>query len=218
MKKKLLPLLALPCCLMLAGCSPNYIQMTKDNMSEITESYFYGECDAFKVSISSGTREDPYVYDGVCKESCVFALVNMDLPSSRDKESVTFTINGESSSVIVEYNHVTSTYMADLEKSIAGDSVISVKYGNTEIALNQSSNNFSIDYGKAIEIGVNEFREEIVSLVQKDELKAECYLKVLDKLTNSYEDPFWCFTIVDQKGNHLNCIIDITTGEVLART
>ena len=218
MKKKLLPLIALPCCLMFAGCSPNYIQMTKDNMSEITEVYFYGECNDYKVSLSSGQREEPYVYDGVSKESCKFALINMELSSSRDKESVTFTINGEANTVVVEYNPITSTYMADLEKVVEKESVISVKYGNTEISLNQSSNNFAVDYNKAIEIGVNEFNEEIISLVQKDELKAECYLKVLDKLTNSYEEPFWCFTVVDQKGNHLNCIIDVTTGEVLART
>ena len=218
MKKMLLPLLALPCCFLLGGCSTNYIQMTKDNMSEMTTSYFYGECQDFRVSLSSGEREEPYVYDGVSKEKCEFALINIDLSSTRDKESITFTIDGQADSVVVEYNPITSTFMADLEKKVEKESVISVKYGNTEISLSQSVKDFAIDCDKAIEVGVNEFNEEISSLIQSGQFKGECYLKILDKLTNNYEDPFWCFTIVDQKGNHLNCIIDVTTGEVLAKT
>jgi len=93
-----------------------------------------------------------------------------------------------------------------------------LELGNTQITLDCLSKDFKIDYNKAIDIGVNEFSNDITSMMQKDEFKGECYLKILDNLSNGFDSRFWCFSIVNEEGEHLNCVIDVETGEITAKT
>jgi len=216
--KKYIPLFVLPLVLILGGCSTNYVELAKENMSEITNAYFYGKCDEFEISLSSGRREEPYIYDGKNGDICDFALVTMDLNSEKDKEIVVFSINSNAFSCVLEYNAITGTFMADLEREISEDDNISVKFENSQINLICQSKDFQVDGNKAIEIGVNEFFEDFENMIEKQELKAECYLKILDNLSNGFEKSFWCFTIVDTKGNHFNVIIDTNSGNILAKT
>ncbi len=218
MKKVWLSLGLLPLAFAMSGCSKSHEEMIAENMSEITYTYFYGKCDEFEISISSGEREEPYIYDGRNEEKCDFGLVVAKLNSKAEKESMVFSINGDASSGLLEYNLMTGTYMLDIERQFSQDDVISVKYGNTQITLDCLSKDFVVDYNSAIQIGVQEFSEEISSMIQKEELKAECYLKILDNLSNGFETRFWCFSIVNIEGEHLNCIIDVETGEITART
>lgn len=218
MKKKFLLLSILPLTILLGGCSVNYNQIAKENMSEITDAYFYGKCDEFEISLSSGQRENPYVYDGKHNESCDFALVVMNLNSKNDKESVVFSIDGSAQSCVVEFNPITGTFMADLEKKLTQDDNVSVKFGNTQITLDCLSKDFKVDVDRAIEIGVSEFQENIENMFEKDNFKAECYLKVLDNLSNGYDKCFWCFSVVDANQNHYNVIIDTENGNILAKT
>ena len=218
MKKILLPLAIAPAMFLLTGCSVSVQDLVKTNMSESTYSYFYGKCDEFEMSISSGEREEPYAFDGQSREKCDFALAVMKLDSKKESESVVISINGDASSYLFEYNIVTGTYMFDLEKEILEDSSISVKYGNTEISLDCLSSEFEIAYEEALAIGVNEFAEELSGMLEKNELKCECYLKVLDNMSGEYNARFWCFSICDVKGYHYNCIIDVSSGKIVART
>lgn len=216
--KKFIPFFILPLVFVLGGCSTNYVELAKENMSEITNAYFYGKCDEFEISLSSGRREEPYVYDGKNGETCDFALVIMDLNSEKDKEIVVFSINSNAFSSVLEYNAITGTFMADLEREISENDNISVKFGNSQINLICQSKDFQVDENKAIEIGVNEFFEDFKNMIEKQELKAECYLKILDNLSNGFEKSFWCFAIVDTNGNHFNVIIDTNSGDILAKT
>jgi len=208
----------IPLALCASGCSQSQLDRAKENISEITYNYFYGKCDDFEISISSGEREEPYVYDGKSAGKCDFALVVARINGKNEKEPITFSINGDASSQMLEYNLMTGTYMLDLEKELMAEDVISVKYGNSQITLDNLAKDFAVDYNKAIEIGVNEFSEEINGMIEKEEFKAECYLKILDNLSNGYDTRFWCFSIVNEQGEHLNCVIDIMSGEIVART
>lgn len=219
MKKVLLGVscLALPFAFMFGGCSVNKMELVKENISEITYDYFYGKCDDFEIAISSGEREEPYAYDGRTNPRCEFALAVARLNSKKESEALTFSINGDATSKLFEYNIMTGTYMFDFETRFDADSVISVKYGNTQITLDNLSKDFAVGYEKAIEIGVAEFDEEISTLLQKEEFKGECYLKILDNLSNDFDKRYWCFSIVNEEGEHLNCIIDIETSEIIAK-
>ena len=214
----LLTLSVFPLALLMTGCGQSQYDMAISKMSEITYSYFYGKCDTFEISISSGEREEPYVYDGKSQEKCDFALVTAKINTNSEKINMTFSINGEASSQILEYNIMTGTYMVDLEQQLDADDQISVKYGNTQISVDCKSKEFAIGYQKAIEIGVNEFSEDMTKVTESGEFKAECYLKILDNISNNYDSSFWCFSIVDEKSQHLNCIIDTQTGNIVART
>ena len=218
MKKVLLSLGVLPVVLLFSGCSKSQVELVKENMSEITYTYFYGKCDEFEISLSSGEREEPYVYNGKNEQMYDFGLVVAKLKTDKEKESMIFSINGDATSEVLEYNMVTGTYMLDLERSFDEGDLISVKYGNTQITLDCLSKEFKVGYDKAIDIGVNEFSEEISKMLQKDELKAECYLKILDNLSNGFDSRFWCFSIVNEEGEHLNCVIDVESGEITAKT
>lgn len=205
--------------MLFSGCSgKTQIEFVKENMSEITECYFYGKCDDFEITISGGQREEPYVYDGISNEKCDFSLVNATANCSGDKVAFVFTINDESFNAVLEMNMMTGTYMTDIEKSLCENDVICVKYKNTQIQLECLSSTFNIGYEKALEIATTEFSEEITNLISEDKFQGECYLKVLDKLTNNFDDRFWCFSICDRKGQHLNCIISTENGEIIAKT
>ncbi len=210
--------MTMPLVFMLGGCSVNKIELVKENISEITYDYFYGKCDEFEVAISSGEREEPYAYDGRKANLCEFGLAVAKLNSKKESEVLVFSVNGDATSVTFEYNIMTGTYMFDFEKMFGRDDVVSVKYGNTQITLENISKNFAVDYEKALQIGTAEFDQEISALMQKDELKAECYLKILDNLSNDFDNQYWCFSVVNEEGEHLNCIIDIESGEVVAKS
>lgn len=209
--------LSLPFAFLLGGCSPNKLEVVRENISEITYDYFYGKCDEFEIAISSGEREEPYSYDGQTSPKCDFALAVVRLDSTKEREMLTFSINGDAESQIFEYNIMTGTFMYDFERRFSADDVIAVKYGNTQITLDNISKEFEIDCEKAFEIGVSTFDEEISSLFEKEDFKAECYLKILDNLSNNFDNRYWCFSIVNEEGEHLNCIIDLSSGEVVAK-
>ena len=57
------------------------------------------------------------------------------------------------------------------------------------------SNEFIIGSEKALELGINEFNEEIKKLVSQNEFLGECYLRVLDRAEDNFENVFWYFYI-----------------------
>ena len=108
--------------------------------------------------------------------------------------------------------------MADIERSLTGDETISVTFVDEALALENLSKNFAIDDKKAVEIGVAELETQITKCKHGTNLGAECYLRVLDKQENGFDELFWCFTVVNTNGENFSAVISTKDGKVLAKS
>ncbi len=199
-----------------AGCGQvDTINLLKNNLSEVSDVYYFSQDPVLKVSICSGKREEPYIYDGKSCDKLDFALITADIEGS-DSEMVTISINGVAEDVILEFNYKTGTHMADLGRKLSGSEKIEFKYLDQTTTLECKSNSFVVSSDDAILLGYQTLQNQIDSLVQDGEFKGEAYLKIIDSLSGGFEDVFWLFSILDQNGEMKNLIISTQEGIVLA--
>ena len=192
-----------------------------ENMSEWTKSYFYGEGETFSATISAGEREADYVMNGKSGKNVDFALLT--LRSSEEMKNRVVKVDIKIGDEIIsaqelELNTLNGTYMADIERSLTGDETISVTFVDEALALENLSKNFAIDDKKAVEIGVAELETQITKCKHGTNLGAECYLRVLDKQENGFDELFWCFTVVNTNGENFSAVISTKDGKVLAKS
>ncbi len=203
--------------LMLFGCGSQVDRLTlvQENMSEKSEVYFFSDNLNLPISIASGVREDPYGYDGESNDKCEFALIIARLDNS-DNEYVTVNVDGEEKQVLLEFNYRTGTHMADLEQTLTGNEVITVKFLDEEANLICKSNDFKVDANQALEIGAENLSSFIDSLRSGNNFNGECYLKLLDNISGGFSDIFWLFSVYSADGEMQNVIISTENGSVLA--
>ena len=65
---------------------------------------------------------------------------------------------------------------------------------------------------KAINIGVEQYKDVLQGYYYNGSLHAECYLKVVAKY--NFDDIYWYFSIVGQDGKNYSMLIDVNTGNV----
>ena len=202
--------------LMLVGCSNQIKTLSADHVSEKTELYFTGVGE-FKASLSSGERENPYEYDGVKRDSVDYSLVTLYLTNNAKSVDAEVIINGISSVKTFDLDIITGNYIADLEKRVNADDKISVKYKGNEVSLDCVSKDFLINCDKALEIGLESFEKEMTKLLSKNNLTAECYLRILDRAENNFSLIYWYFYIYAQNGTTYSCVITVDKGEIIVR-
>lgn len=221
MKKKIALMLMLVCVgLTCFACGKTTVNHVKDNMSELSKVYYFGETEGFYCSLSSGQREKDYLLNGKCGESVDFALLSLNLtnPISSKVIKATVTIDGQASEVELEINSLNSAYLVDLEKELSGDEQISVVYEGTTLNLECLSSNFVVDYNKALEIASTEMEDKITAKKTYAGFNAECYLRVLDKKANNFDGVFWCFTVLNVDNENYSIIISTEDGSILAKS
>lgn len=202
--------------LMFVGCSVDASVLARKNISEIVDTYFCGTGD-FNVSISSGKREDPYKYDGKRGNLQEFSVIEMSVSSQFSEIEVEIIVNEEVYKQILALNIITGRYIAELEKIVRADDKVFVKYKDSQVELVCRSNDFIVGSEKALELGINEFNEEIKKLVSQNEFLGECYLRVLDRAEDNFENIFWYFYIFAENKTTYSCVISVMTGEIVVR-
>ncbi len=220
MKKKVLLGFAFAlACVSLVGCGKTTSQRVEDNMSEWTTVYYYGEGENYYASMSSGTREGEYLLNGKSEKKVDYALLSLKPSESMSAKviKVKLTIGEEETEQELEINGLNGCYMVDLEKKLSGEENIKISYGGKEVALSNLSKDFAIDDKKAIEIGTTELEEKILACKSGRKLNAECYLRVMDKQANNFEEVFWVFTVINVKNENFSVIISTADGKVLAK-
>lgn len=212
MKKLLLGLLILIVPLIFTACGNANENLVKNNMSEITQNYFYGENDDFCLSLSVGKREEPYLLDGVSQNKVDFSLIIFkDKTNLLNKTLIEaqIIIDGKVEDVLLQFNPFSNSYMYDLGYKVDGE--IEFEFNEQKIKLDKI--NFDIDEQKAVEISCKTFENLIENYKNNGKLFAECYLKVLgDKQGGLY----WCFTLVGRDNKSFNLILSTIDGKVVA--
>ncbi|MBP3431552.1 MAG: hypothetical protein J6K39_01680 [Clostridia bacterium] len=219
-RKVLLCLMLCVLSIMLFACGKTTEQRVEENMAERTRVYYFAECDDFYVTLSAGEREGEYLMNGKCEDRVKFALLSVRLAetSADDILSIDVKIDGEVEEKEMELNGLNGCYMLDLEREISGREVISVAFGDTNLTLQNLSKDFAVDSEKAIEIACGELGDRILEGRSGNNLNAECYLRVLDKKANNFDDFFWCFTVVNTQNENYSVVISTVDGSILAKS
>ena len=217
MKKVLVLFFCLITCFGAFGCTEDLSKVVLKNLSEKVELYFCGVGE-FNVSVSSGEREDPYVYDGKRENMVEFSVFSFYVQNLKeDNIDVTLKVNEESFVKTFEYNPLSGCYVFDLGKKLNKDDSITVFYRNDEVKLLCFSQEFKIDCEEAIKIATTSFEDEILNLFSKNELKAECYLRILDNPKDDFKNKYWYFYVFAENKTTYSCVIDVCTGELITK-
>lgn len=203
----------------LVSCGKTTLTRVKQNMSEWTTSYFYGKTENFSAALSSGQRENPYLLNGKSEKRVDFALLSITLQNATAAKIIkaTVKIDGVESEKELEINGINPCFMVDLETRLSGSETIEVAYGGQSVKLENLSAGFKVNDEKALEIATKEIEDKILACKKGNVLNAECYLRVLDQDNNNFDKVFWCFSIINVKGESFSVIVSTEDGSVLAK-
>ena len=204
----------------LVSCGKSDFDVVEQNMSERTDIYFFGQNQKLCASLAYGQREKSYLLDGKSGDNTDFSLLTISFFESVEYGTINVVVSIDDSEFAQELEYVptASAFVCDLEKTVSGSEKIEIKYEDNIVLLDNLSKNFGVDSNKAIEIGCEEFKEEIEKLRKGSSFDGEAYLKILDKRKNNFENFFWCFTLIDLNGNSFSAVISTVDGKILAKS
>lgn len=221
--KKIVLLSLLICVFMFGGCDQDLNQKLQTNISEFCTSYFIGETQNYYVEVFGGEREEPYELNGISEEKVTYSIVSITPKSSNtqaDEIEYCVELNGKTYEGAFDESPFDGTLAADFCTSLKEDDTIFVYIklrDNTEVAkMTCLSNTFLIEYSTALSNIATNSVNEILSATENLSLGFECYVQVINKMP-MLEKYFWCVNIVINNGKILTYIIDIETGEILAK-
>ena len=202
------------------SCGKSDFEIVSANMSERTNVYYFGQNEKMCASLAYGEREKNYFMDGNSGDKIEFSLLTISFFDDVDYANINVmvSIDGVEFAQELEYVPSASGFMCDLQKTVSGSEKIEIKYENYAILIENISKKFGINSNKAIEIGCEEFKEKIEKLRKGSQFFGECYLKILDKRKNNFDNFFWCFTLLDENGNSFSVVISTVDGKILAKS
>ncbi len=158
--------------------------------------------------------------NGISEKKVDFSLLTLNFYNETFGNGINIkvVIDGVESTKFLELNTLNNTYMIDLETKFSGKEEISVEYMEEKITLENVSKDFKVGANKAIEIASKELSKFIMKEKKMSSLNAECYLRVLDKRANNFQDMFWVFTVVNTKNENYSVVISTVDGSVLSKS
>ncbi|MGN1162713.1 MAG: hypothetical protein ACI4T2_02205 [Christensenellales bacterium] len=208
------------CLVILSGCSKN-VDITC-YMSDVREILYAGEDDKVFVTVVSGSRENPYKYDGIKNENVDFCIVSL-FPTGAKVDGnvldVELLVGDITHDITLEKSPYENAYMADIGNRIGVGQTLKLECADLGVALElcNESQKWEIKSDDAIRIGSDELAEKIQAKIENNTLLGECYLKIIYDKSRSIKTYYWYFTFVSTDGSSSSCVIDTTTGKVLAK-
>lgn len=208
------------CLVVLGGCSKTI--NINEYMSDIRETLYAGENDKLFVTVVSGERENPYKYDGIKNKNVDFCIVSVfpsDMRITKTTLEVELLVGETTHDIILEKSPYENAFMADIgSKTLPGQTlVLKCEEIGQEIELACESQKWEIKSDDALRIASEELAEKIQAKVQNQTLQGECYLKIIYDKSRSIKTYYWYFTLVGTDGGTSSCVIDPTTGKILAK-
>ena len=215
--KKVVPfifVLILP--FVLAGCGSKQFEL-EDYMSETTKVYFQAEGNGFNATLSVGEREIDYKVDGRHGATCDFALLQVEFDSVLENDAIdcVVSIDGQDTSLLLEFNPLNNCYVGDLGFNINSDANVSITVEEKSLQLENVSNNFAINWQEALQKSQIALIDEISSCYSNGSFCGEGYLKLLHEKGGSFQELFWSFRLVCEQGIKYDVVIDAQTGEIV---
>ena len=209
----------------LSACGNNSINLN-DHLIEQRVKLYTASDNLYSVTLSTGTRENDYNFDGVVNEMVPFGVLtitrNDNNPLANDTYSYIVTIGEQSYSGFLSKNNTDNSYSADLEVNNIGDETVNAQISFTGYTFNQdlenTSSNFQVDYLGAIKVAENELKDDIQNLLSDKNVKIEVITKIMkDYSSAELKNYYWYVGIISTNGDTMGILINANTGEVIAK-
>lgn len=194
-----------------------------ENLAEIREYYYEGECDEFDVSLVCGYREKDYVLNGYVTEQIEFGVLTfvMDDVSKYNIDNMKYVliIGTNRYDGVLEKNPFDNSLVADIKKRVNVDKGVSAKImlGEfvKEVKLKRIDSEWKISSTDLKDIIYKNYKNEIKSLIENDSFQGEIYIRAINDKDEYADDYYWYVSIISRKGGKLNALISIDNGEIL---
>ena len=209
----------------LSACGNNSINLN-DHLIEQRVKLYTASDNLYSVTLSTGTRENDYNFDGVVNEMVPFGVLtitrNDNNPLANDTYSYIVTIGEQSYSGFLSKNNTDNSYSADLEVNNIGDETVNAQISFTGYTFNQdlenTSSNFQVDYLGAIKVAENELKDDIQNLLSDKNVKIEVITKIMkDYSSAELKNYYWYVGIISTNGDTMGILINANTCEVIAK-
>ncbi len=206
------------------GCTNKYVNLTKENLAEVRHNLYAGETDNLSVTFMSGYREKDYVINGYNTQLIEFGVVTINLKndniSKSDTANYVLLVNTNRYEGECEINPFDGSYVADIKQLVSQDADISLKFTigsfTEEIALNNVSSAWKIDYNEALNIACKQLKPQLKKMINGT-FMGETYIKIIYDNKIQSGEYFWFVNFVGRTGTTHSVIIHPNTGEVLAK-
>ncbi len=208
-----------------AACGNAKVDLNK-HLIEKRTTLFTAQDDVYSVSLSGGLREENYALDGHVNNLVNFAVLtlarNDSNPLANDTYTYAVTINETQHTGDLIKNPTNNTYSTDLEIEIPQDATINVKIRCTGYTFNQdlenTSQHFTVDSQKAIEMANKELAENVKNLTSNKNNKIEVVMKLLkDHSDSELKTYYWYVGVISTNGETLGVLLNANTGETIAK-
>lgn len=214
MKKAFLPLLLFALLPALAACGAKY-DYTK-HLSEVRSDIFYGETDAYSVTVFFGSREYPYATDGIACPMQGLAEISLAVKSGVDGDYAVYVLGDKEWGGEMSYRNVKGDYYYSQGVGAFPEGQMSLRIecedAKTTLALTSVKTEDTLTPEEALEIAVSHEKETVARLTCDNVFQGEFSVRLLRRDAN-----FYYVGIAAKSGKVLSLLLDAETGEVLAR-
>ncbi len=218
MKKWIAAALAL---LMLSavGCKKRYCGF-EEYLSELRTDYLTAECDAGRVDIATGTRENPYAIDGVSGDKEEFTVLTFTPNEFLPNMTYTYrvVIDGVEHTGQLVMHPFAESYSADIaDKSDGREIPLSLSAGENLYEMTAASvlSETMIGAERALEVAYAALKPKIDALKSGGRLNAELYVRVIPNPIDDKGGYYWYVAACGD--TTVAVLIDPVTEEIVAK-
>lgn len=187
-----------------------------DYVSELRNNVFFAQTDNFSLRIYAVEKENPYVMDGIPKETSSRVEMHLTAPEGDKECALSFTVNEREFGGEMSYDNVKAEYYYSCTMDVSALKEIPCKivYGKEEISLLAKSvlDGQTMTPKAALTVLSTEEKELFASLTDKYGFTGEIYLRVI------YEDyVYYYIGVIDRANNVTAFLLNAKTGKILAK-
>lgn len=189
--------------------------------------HIYSACDdLYCVTLSTGTRENNYDFDGIVNEHVPFGILTLTRKGNKtlanDNYSYIVTIGEQTFSGFLCKNNTDNSYSADLEVNEIGEQPVNVQISFTGYTFNQNlehtSANFQVDSASALKVAEKELKDDIQNLISDKNTHIEVVMKIMkDHSNEELKTYYWYVGVISTNGDTLGILLDANSGEIVAK-
>lgn len=187
-----------------------------DYVSELRSNIFLAEADGFALRAYAVEKENPYLADGVKRETSTRTEVYLVAPSGDKTCNISFTVDGKAYGGEMSFDNVKAEYYysCTLDVSATTEICFALEYGETQLELVAAAvkTEATLTPENALNALIASESELFEGLTDKYGFAGEIYLRLIFE-----ENPYYYIGVTDRNGNTTAFLMNAETGKVLAK-
>lgn len=206
--------------MLLVGCGSQNTNVNA-NLSDSRYGVFDAKNEQISATFIYGERENPYKPDGISNSNVNFGILTIVFPEKQTESEFEFTLKTDDKTYTgkVEKSPFTDEYLADIGSQITANSPIELTLklpdGETKLSLEKRSEDWQINFDKALKIGENALKDEISDMSKNGRI--EYYLKIISNNKTSFGTYFWAFTAISENGEKHTVVFSPSSDIILVK-